>query len=65
MTPYFSDSPELRLHIRNLLHEYSKSHYTKNHLTFTEELVSEVRKTVELLISYLTLYSLLFSSSRT
>ncbi|KIM38160.1 hypothetical protein M413DRAFT_30301 [Hebeloma cylindrosporum] len=41
MTDYVTDSPELRLHIRNLLHDYSLSHYTTNYLTFTEDLVSE------------------------
>ena len=55
MTPYLSDSPELRLHIRNLLHNYSILHYTTNYLTFTEELASEVRTTMEPLISFLTL----------
>jgi len=64
MTPYSSDSPELRLHIRNLLYNYSILHYTTNHLTFTEELASEVRTTMEPLISSLTL-RWLFSSSRT
>jgi len=47
MTPDFKDSPELRLHIRNLLYEYSLLHCTTNYLTFTEDLVSEVRKTAE------------------
>jgi len=45
MTPYLNDSPELRSHIRNLLYDYSKLHCTTNYLTFTEDLVSEVRTT--------------------
>ncbi|KIM38185.1 hypothetical protein M413DRAFT_12911 [Hebeloma cylindrosporum] len=41
MADYVSDSPELRLHLRNLLHDYSLSHYMTNYLTFTEDLASE------------------------
>jgi len=64
MAPCFDDSPELRSHIRNLLYDYSKLHCTTNYLTFTEDLVSEVRMSVEPLIPYLTLHWL-FSSLRT
>ena len=37
-----NDTEELRLHIHNLLHDYSRTHYTTNYIDFTENLVSEV-----------------------
>ncbi|PPQ89986.1 hypothetical protein CVT25_009626 [Psilocybe cyanescens] len=40
---YQFESPEFRQHIRALLYEYSVTHYTTNYITFTEDMVSEVR----------------------
>jgi hypothetical protein len=38
----FSKSAEFRDHIRNLLYEYSITHYTTNYIEYTEDLVWEV-----------------------
>jgi len=37
------ESSEFQLHIRNLLYEYSRSYLTTDYVTFTENVVAEVR----------------------
>ena len=36
---------QLRVHIRNLLFDYAKTHLTVDYIAWTEEAVSEVQKT--------------------
>ena len=42
------DSPEFRLHVRNLLHDYCLQHCTTNYVAFTEDLVAEVNAKFQL-----------------
>ncbi|KAJ3514549.1 hypothetical protein NLJ89_g2311 [Agrocybe chaxingu] len=41
MATNIEDSAEFRQHIHNLLHDYSKTHYTTDYISFTEDLVAE------------------------
>jgi len=41
------ESLKFRLHVRNLLYDYFKQHCTKDYLTFTEDLLSEVQSWIE------------------
>lgn len=36
------ESPEFRIHVQNLLHNYAITHLTTNYLTLTEDFVCEV-----------------------
>jgi len=51
MSANLLDSLKFRLHVRNILQAYVKQHCTKDYLTFTEDVLSEVR--MKIAASYL------------